>query len=110
MKAAIRILSVALVLWFLLIGIHIMGANGWLSYQLFGTTAHRLLTEPVFELGSLPVTPIFIVKATIFMVLLAAASRFAQHFLRNKILSRTSIDTGLQYALQVGTGYFIFIL
>ena len=92
-----------------LIVIRILNADGVLSFQMFGTTAYRLWTEPLFELGTLPVTPIFLIKATGFVVLLAFASGLGRRFLKNNILARTSIDPGLQYALQVGAGYFIFI-
>lgn len=92
-----------------IIGLRILSLEGFLSIQFFGATARRLWMEPLFVLGALPVTPVFLVKAIAFLVGLVIASRLGRRFLKNNILARTSIDPGLQYALQVGTGYFIFI-
>jgi small-conductance mechanosensitive channel len=109
MKNIFRTVAILVGVAVALILIRMVTGHSVLSFQMFGTTAHRLWTEPLFELGTLPVTPIFLVKTTVFLILLALASRLGRRFLKNNILARTSMDPGLQYALQVGAGYFIFI-
>ncbi|HTT65897.1 MAG TPA: mechanosensitive ion channel domain-containing protein [Bryobacteraceae bacterium] len=81
--------------------------------RMFGSYGNKIVSlwqEPLLKIGELPVSPSFLVKATVFLVLLAFVSHAGRRFLRNRILARTSIDPGLQYALEVGTGYLVFIL
>ena len=42
-------------------------------------------------------------------MLLILVSRGSRRLVQNRVLSRTSIDPGLQYALEVGTGYLVFV-
>ncbi len=72
--------------------------------------AERILNQSYFRIGNLSVTPLFVLKAAIFLFLLAIAARVSRRVMRDRILVRTSIDEGLQYALAVGTGYLIFFV
>ena len=74
------------------------------------TMAGRILHQSYFKIGDLSVTPIFVGKTAIFLFLLTVAARVIRRIVRDRILVRTSIDQGLQYALAVGTGYLIFFV
>ena len=72
--------------------------------------AGRILQQSYFMIGNLPVTPMFVLKSALFLFLLALGARLGRKVVRDRILVRTSIDKGLQYALSVGTGYLIFFV
>ncbi|HTX37446.1 MAG TPA: mechanosensitive ion channel domain-containing protein [Bryobacteraceae bacterium] len=76
----------------------------------YGDRLVRLWNEPLFSVGGLAISPVFLLKAAVFLVLLVFFSRAARKFLQSRVLSRTSIDPGLQYAIEVGTGYLVFVL
>ena len=80
--------------------------------RLFGAYGGRLLrlfSEPLLTVGGLEVSPALFLKAAVFLVLLVLVSRGSRKLMQNRVLSRTSIDPGLQYALEVGTGYLVFV-
>ena len=103
------VLSVSLVA--LLAAVWIFG-SAYLGRPLnsFRGSAYKLLTQPYFHIGNLPITSLFFVQAVLYVILLIIAARTGRRFLKNRVLARTSIDPGLQYAFQVGFGYFIFII
>ena len=70
--------------------------------------ALRVLDATLFEIGNLPITPFFLVKAVAFIFLLSLGAHLGRTALRDRILARTNLDEGLQYALATGTGYLIF--
>lgn len=70
---------------------------------------YRVLTEPYFHLGRLPITPEFLIKVFVFLVALSFLSRFCQGFLQKEILTRTPWDRSQQYAVARVTGYLIFL-
>jgi len=69
----------------------------------------RILTQPYFHLGQLPVTLGFLVKAFAFVLALVFFSRLCQRFLQKEIFARTPWDEGQQYAVSRVLGYLIFI-
>jgi small-conductance mechanosensitive channel len=71
--------------------------------------ARDLWSQPLFELGSLPVSPAFLVKAAVFLILLNLLARGSGRFLQKRILARTAIDEGQKYALSRGVGYAVFL-
>ncbi|HXU44144.1 MAG TPA: mechanosensitive ion channel domain-containing protein [Thermoanaerobaculia bacterium] len=75
-----------------------------------GANARDLWSQPLFDLGDLPVSPAFLVKASIFLILLNLLSRAGRRLLETKVLARTSIDEGQKYALARGFGYLVFLL
>lgn len=86
------------------------GLLSWLPIHAARKAAGQALDASYFKLGNLPVTPFFLLKTILFMTLLVLASRLGRKILRDRILSRTSLDEGLQYALSVGVGYLIFFV
>ena len=72
--------------------------------------AIRVLTSPYFYLGRLPVTPAFLFKALLFLLLIGALARATREFLKQRVLPHTSMDIGQQYALARFTGYFVFVI
>jgi small-conductance mechanosensitive channel len=68
------------------------------------------LNWPLFTLGSTPVTTLFLIKCTIFLIFLTILSRWSRHFLHKRILSHTSMDQGQQYAVTRAFGYGVFLL
>ncbi|HTQ57910.1 MAG TPA: mechanosensitive ion channel domain-containing protein [Bryobacteraceae bacterium] len=79
-------------------------------FGVFGERAVKIWTAPLLTLGGLRVSPMFLLKAAVFLILLVFISRAARRILQKRILSHTSLDPGLQYALDAGTGYLVFIL
>jgi len=108
MKTTQKNVTIAVVLAIGL-GVGILVANGVISLDSYGARAWRLWSQPLFSLGRLPVSPVFLLKSALFLLCLTFAARAGRSILKTRILARTSVDPGLQYALQVGTGYLIFI-
>lgn len=79
-------------------------------FGVFGERAVRLWTEPLFAVGRLEVSPMFLLKAALFLVVLVFLARAARKILQKRILAHTSLDPGLQYALDAGIGYLVFVL
>ena len=71
--------------------------------------ARNLWSQPLFDLGSLPISPAFLLKAAVFLILLNFLSRGSGKFLQKRVLSRTSIDEGQKYAISRGVGYAVFL-
>src|ERR1700683_5253053 len=83
------------------------------STSLFGMLngeVRRFLQWPLFSIGKIPVTPLFLVKCTVFLIALSFFSRLFRSFLSNRVLKHTSMDRGQQYAFVRATGYIIFVL
>ena len=80
--------------------------------RLIGPYGQRILglwNEPLITIGGLAVSPVLLLKAAVFVILLVFFSRISKTFLQKRILSRTSIDPGLRYALETGAGYLVFV-
>ncbi len=72
--------------------------------------SERIIHASYFRLGNLSVTPLFLLKAIVFLFVLSLGAHLVRKLVRERILARTSMDLGLQYALSVGTGYLIFFI
>jgi small-conductance mechanosensitive channel len=70
----------------------------------------RVMSEPYFHLGQFPVTPIFLIKALAYLLLLVFFSRFVRHIMQHRVLPRTSMESGQQYALARVVGYATFLV
>ena len=70
----------------------------------------RFLQWPLFTMGTIPVTPLFLIKCTVFLIALSIFSRLLRNFLGNRVLSHTHMDRGTQYAFVRASGYVIFLL
>lgn len=84
------------------------GLSSWPPIVPITNEIWRILHVSYFEVGKLQVTPVFLLKAIVFLLLLGVSAHFGRRIVRERLLSHTSIDLGLQYALSVGTGYLIF--
>jgi small-conductance mechanosensitive channel len=73
-------------------------------------TVRKVLSISFFNIGNLPVTPLFLMKATVFLTLLSLASHLTRKVMQKRILVRTSLDEGLQYALSVASGYLVLFV
>jgi len=67
------------------------------------------LYRPYFQIGDLPVTPVFLVKTFLFFLLLGLLSRAMRRVLHDKVLVRTALDEGQRYSLGQITGYAVFL-
>lgn len=72
--------------------------------------AQRLWARPYFHLGELAVSPAFLVKAVLFLVLLGVGARYGRRFIRRRILDYTPLNAGQKYALERGVGYVILLV
>jgi small-conductance mechanosensitive channel len=105
---------------FILLGSAVVaGLLGWgflrrpLSTSLVGmlnSDVRRFLQWPLFTLGKVPLTPLFLVKCIVFLIALSLFSRLFRSFLARKVLTHTSMDRGHQYAFVRVSGYIIFVL
>jgi small-conductance mechanosensitive channel len=69
-----------------------------------------LFNRAFFRLGGLPITPLLVIKLSIFMLVLGFAARRARVFLEEKLLVHTSMDLGQRDALARLTAYLIYAL
>ncbi|HEV2388998.1 MAG TPA: mechanosensitive ion channel domain-containing protein [Candidatus Acidoferrales bacterium] len=79
--------------------------------RLFGllpTDLERFMERPLMHIGQLPLTPWFLVKALIYLLVLGLIASGARRFLQKRILPRTSMEPGHQYALARWTQYVVF--
>lgn len=97
--------------------IAVMTGIGFLAPHLFPSYVMELigdmkkaLNQPYFHLGDLPITPIFLVKTLVYFLFLGFGVRKIRLIFRDRILSRTSLDIGQQYAFAQIAGYTIFVL
>jgi small-conductance mechanosensitive channel len=79
-------------------------------FDMLNTDVRRSLQWPIFTIGKVLLTPLFLIKCTVFLILLSLFSRLFRRFLAEKVLTHTSMDRGYQYALVRGSGYIIFLL
>src|SRR5271169_2059649 len=79
-------------------------------FEMLNADGCRFLQWPLFTIGKVPLTPLFLIKCTVFLILLSLFSRLFRRFLAEKVLTHTSMDRGYQYALVRGSGYIIFLL
>lgn len=70
----------------------------------------RVMAKPYFHLGQFPVTPMFLIKAFAYLLLLFLLSRFVRRVMQRRVLPRTSMEPGQQYALARVVSYAIFLV
>ncbi|HUO34657.1 MAG TPA: mechanosensitive ion channel domain-containing protein [Candidatus Acidoferrum sp.] len=68
------------------------------------------LSWPLFRLGNVTVTPIFMIKCVIFLAALSLFTKISKAFLAHRVLAKTKIERGHQYAIVRTFGYFVFLL
>ena len=79
-------------------------------FDTLGGDAKWFLLWPLFTVGDVPVTTLFLIKCTIFFAALSLLSRMVQRFMSKSVLPHTSIDRGRQYAIARACRYVVFLL
>ena len=110
MKIVIRVLLIVFALFVLAAGWAWSGGLSDATLSMLQDAFGRFMHASYFKIGNLNVTPLIFVQAIVFFLLLALASHVGRKLMSDRILSRTSLDLGLQYAISVGIGYLIFFL
>jgi small-conductance mechanosensitive channel len=102
----------------ILLGVAIVAVLGigFLAYEeilpLFGNLRAdilRALNRPYFTVGGLPITPVFLIKTFVFLTLLRMFSGMVRRFLEHRVLVRTSLNAGQQYAFAQIAAYLVFL-
>jgi small-conductance mechanosensitive channel len=94
-----------LFLWRMLSPLFLPHMTEWI-----GSDVKRIWNQPYFTLGNVPITPPFLIKSFILLLIIVLAARFIRRFVRYQILARTSLDVGQQFALERGIGYIVFVI
>jgi small-conductance mechanosensitive channel len=76
--------------------------------NMLNSDIREFLLGPLFTVGNVPLTPLFLIKCIVFLILLSVFSRLFQNLLAEKILTHTSMDRGHQYAFVRASGYIVF--
>jgi small-conductance mechanosensitive channel len=69
----------------------------------------KALSRPYFHIGTLPITPAFLVKAALFLFGLSLVTGAIRRFLWDRVLVRTSLDEGQRYAFAHIIGYLVYL-
>jgi small-conductance mechanosensitive channel len=77
-------------------------------FDLLSDHVRTVLQWPLFRLGSMDITALFIGKCIIFVVVLWFVARLLARFLDRRLLALTSIDHGERFAVARMTRYIIF--
>lgn len=75
----------------------------------FGADVHDVLFHSFFKIGGLLITPIFLMKATAFLILLIGASHLIQRILLTRLLRHLRISDAQKFALGRFTTYALFL-
>ena len=76
-----------------LIGISVFGNRYATAFGVIGVKAHHYLLQPLFTLGGLPVTLLFLVKGVIFLVALILVAHFTLLLLQKRVLPHTPLKS-----------------
>jgi len=79
-------------------------------FNLVNSDVRKSLEWPIFTIGKVLLTPLFLIKFILFLTALSLFSRLFRSFLSKKILTHTSMDRGRQYAFVRASGYIVFVL
>ncbi len=79
-------------------------------FDLLNSDVRWFLQWPLFSIGTVPVTTIFLIKCIVFLVALSLLGRFAQKFMTDRVLNKTSLDRGRQYAIARACRYIVVLL
>lgn len=74
-----------------------------------GIRARGYLDFPLFKVGTLSITSIFIIKVILFLTALALLSHFTMSILRRRLLVHTPLEHNQQYALARVLSYLVFV-
>jgi len=109
MKRIRLLVSVALAALALLLAVTFVPWERYPVLQRVLADASRTLSAPLFRLGSVPITPAFLIKAILYVLLLAFIARRSRRLFHNYVLDRLTMEAGHKYALETGIEYVIII-
>ena len=69
----------------------------------------KALYRPYFHVGNLPITAVFLIKTFVFFAVLRVISGMTRRFMAKRVLVRTSLHPGQQYAFAQITAYLVFL-
>jgi small-conductance mechanosensitive channel len=79
-------------------------ANTWIADFI-----RRLTGQVFFHIGGMPVTPAFLIKTAVYLVILWFISIAIRNILQNRVLAHTSLDIGQRYSFSRITSYLFFL-
>jgi small-conductance mechanosensitive channel len=79
-------------------------ANTWIADFI-----RRLTGQVFFHIGGMPVTPAFLIKTAVYLVILWFISIAIRNILQNRVLAHTSLDIGQRYSFSRITSYVFFL-
>jgi len=68
-----------------------------------------VFTQPLFQLGQTPVSLATMVEFVVVISIVVLLSRLIRHFLRTRVLARTKLDLGQQYAIARIASYVVLV-
>jgi small-conductance mechanosensitive channel len=78
-------------------------------FGLLGTDSRHILFHTIVKLGGLAVTPVFLLKAAVFLVMLVTASSLLQRLLLSRVLKHLHVADSLKFALGRFATYAVFL-
>jgi len=98
------------------VAIVIMVGIGFLASEkilpLFGSLREdivKALYRPYINIGDIPITPVFLIKTFVFFFLLRMVSQVTRRLMEERVLVRTSLHPGQQYAFAQIAAYVVFL-
>jgi small-conductance mechanosensitive channel len=75
----------------------------------FGIDTHAVIFHSLFKIGGLLITPMFLIKAAAFLILLISISHLTQRILLTRLLRHLRISDAQKFALGRFTTYALFL-
>jgi small-conductance mechanosensitive channel len=98
------------------VAIVVMVGIGFLASEkilpLFGSLREdivKALYHPYINIGDIPITPVFLIKTFVFFFLLRMVSQVTRRLMEERVLVRTSLHPGQQYAFAQIAAYVVFL-
>jgi small-conductance mechanosensitive channel len=98
------------------VAIVVMVGIGFLASEkilpLFGSLREdivKALYHPYINIGDIPITPVFLIKTFVFFFLLRMVSQVTRRLMEERVLVRTSLHPGQQYAFSQIAAYVVFL-
>ena len=85
-----------------------LAATGWNALLRLPNGPEKFMAQPLFHIGGLAITPWFLVKAFVFLAIVAVLARATSRFLVRRVLPHTSMERGQQFVLARWTEYLVF--
>ena len=108
MSSTRKHLLVAGISFVVLLAVALLGSSLVPLFGVVGARIERILGATLFTLGNQPLTPLSLIKISLFIVVLAFGARASMVVLQKKLLTHTGLATGQQFALARVISYLIF--